>query len=78
MIDQIESGILLKKAIKESGLSVLKVSIKMGISTTAIYGWLRGESLPSIDNLFILAEVLQKRPDELIAYTPLFTREEAA
>jgi len=78
MIDPIESGHLLKKAIKESGSSVSEVGKQIGISATAIYNWLRGESIPSIDNLFILAELLHKRPDELISYTPILVNKKAA
>ena len=32
----------------------------------AIYQWYRGRSLPSTDNLFALAKLLEKHMDELI------------
>ena len=38
----------------------------MGISCQAIYRWQRGDALPSIDNLVILADLFGVQIDDII------------
>ena len=40
----------------------------MNISTTSIYNWFRGDSLPNIDNLFLFAELVGKKVDDVVVY----------
>lgn len=77
MINLIESGRIMHMAAKNSKYSVAEICRKMEITTTAIYCWFRGESLPSIDNLFLFAEIVGKRPDELIVYKKAFGKKAA-
>ena len=74
MFNLIESGKLLKKLVKESKYSMDEICKMLNISRIAMYAWFRGESLPSLDNLFFLAEILDKRPDELIVYESILDR----
>ena len=51
----------------ENGLSVRDIQNIFGFSTPqAIYGWIRAKSIPSIDNLVILANILHTTLDNLI------------
>ena len=77
MINLIESGKMMHMATKSSKYSVAEICRKMGITTTAMYYWFRGELLPSIDNLFLFAEIVGKRPDELIVYKKKFEEKAA-
>ena len=52
---------------KNAGLSVKDIQTCLQLSTpNAIYKWQNGESLPTLDNLVILAEMLGVSIDEVI------------
>ena len=58
------------KLMKAAGFSVADVAEVMGFSSgNAVYKWLHGASLPSLDNLVILSEMLGTRMDEIIVVT---------
>ncbi len=78
MFDLAETGRLLKEAAKASPYRVGKIAEMMGISPRAIYVWFRGDSLPSIDNLFLYAEIVEKSVDELVAYKPMYKEKKIA
>ena len=66
--DQEATGKLLRMAAKNSNYSVAEICKEMNISTTSIYNWFRGDSLPSIDNLFLFAELVGQKVDDIVAY----------
>ena len=66
-IDQEATGKLLRMAVKNSNYSVAEICKEMNISTTSIYNWFRGDSLPSIDNLFLFAELVGRKVDDIVA-----------
>ena len=52
---------------KSAGLSVRQLQDVFGFGTPqAVYKWQRGEALPTVDNLVVLAEVLDVRIDEIL------------
>ena len=62
-----ETGIHLKKVIEQYGYTVKEIKELLGLSTTnAIYKWLKGENLPTVDNLVILADTFNVTVDELL------------
>ncbi len=67
-IDQEATGNLLRMAVKNSDFSVADICKEMNISTTSIYNWFRGDSLPNIDNLFLFAELVGKKVDDIVVY----------
>ncbi len=51
----------------EAGLSVRDMQAVFGFATPqAIYKWIHGTSLPSIDNLVILADLLGVTMDDIV------------
>lgn len=67
VIDLEATGNNLKRLRKDRGISVRQLQNILGFTNPqAIYNWQNGKSLPSIDNLVILAEVLDVWVDELI------------
>ncbi len=51
----------------ENNLSVRDLQNVFGFSSPqAVYGWIRARSVPSIDNLVVLASVLHTTIDDLI------------
>lgn len=67
LIDLKATGQNIKKMRCAAGLSVRDLQTFLGFSNPqAIYKWQNGDSLPSIDNLVILAAVLGVTIDEII------------
>lgn len=66
-IDAIETGININDLRMSAGLSVKDVQNVFGFSTPqAVYKWIRGDSIPSIDNLVVLAKVLGVTINDII------------
>lgn len=66
-IDAIETGININDLRMSAGLSVKDVQNVFGFSTPqAVYKWIRGDSIPSVDNLVVLAKVLGVTINDII------------
>lgn len=66
-IDFYETGLRIDKFRNEAGLTVREMQDIFGFGTPqAIYKWLRGKSLPSLDNFVILASILGKTIDDIL------------
>lgn len=58
-IQQKETGNRIKRLLKENGYTVKDVQGAMGFENPqAVYKWLAGRSLPSIDNFIILSRFI--------------------
>ncbi|MBR7039659.1 MAG: helix-turn-helix transcriptional regulator [Oscillospiraceae bacterium] len=67
MIDMTATGANIRSLIHSKGLRVTDVQHICGFNTPqAIFKWMRGDALPSIDNLVILAHVLEVTVDEIL------------
>lgn len=67
-IDLRATGKQISRARKRAGLSVRDLQEALGLSApNAIYRWQRGESLPRLDHLVILASLLHVPMDDLIS-----------
>ena len=66
-IDMIRTGQNIARLRKQAGLSVRDLQDIFGFATPqAIYKWQQGVALPTIDNLVVLAAVLQVRMDDIV------------
>ena len=65
-LNQFRFAECLTKAIREKGYTVKDVADYLNISVQAVYGWIYGTKMPKIDNLVPLADLVDKRLDELI------------
>ena len=66
-IDAIATGANIRALIKNKGLKVTDVQAIFGFRTAqAIFKWMRGDALPSIDNIVILAHILDVTIDKII------------
>ena len=65
---------------RRTGLSIRELQEILGFSTPqAIYKWQRGDSLPTLDNIVVLAAVFDVTVDEILVYKErLHEVEEAA
>ncbi len=66
-IDMTGTGQNINRLRKQAGLSVRDLQDIFGFATPqAIYKWQQGVALPAIDNLVVLAAVLQVRVDDIL------------
>ena len=66
-INDDDTGKQLKRIRKEHNFSVQDIQHQIGlISAQAIYKWERGQALPSLDNIVILAKLYEVTLDDLL------------
>ena len=65
-IDLARTGANILNLRKAAGLSVHDLRSVLGCSVQAIYKWENGASLPTVDNLLILATLLHVRIDDIL------------
>ena len=66
-IDVTATGININDLRMSAGLSVKDIQSVFGFSTPqAVYKWIRGDSIPSVDNLVVLAKVLGVTINDII------------
>ena len=69
VIDPVATGMRINTFRKARGFSVANLRDYFGLSTTnAIYKWLKGESLPTLDNFLALSVLLGVSMNDLIIY----------
>lgn len=70
-IDLVATGQNIKYLIKQNNLRIVDVQQALGFSTSqAIYKWFVGKTLPTIDNMVILADLLNCKIDDIIILAP--------
>lgn len=66
-IDKIRTGRQICHLMNNLGLTVIDVQNYMGFSTQqAVYHWLNGRSLPTLDNIYALSELFKVSIDQII------------
>ena len=69
-IDMVRTGENINRLRKLAGVSVKDLQDVFGFATPqAIYKWQRGTTLPTIDNMLVLATVLGVKIDEILVTT---------
>ena len=67
IIDVKRTGYKIRQLRKEREISVYEICEYMGgISEQAVYKWERGQSLPSVDNLFALSRLFEVHMDDIV------------
>ena len=67
IIDLVATGKNIHSLRKDAGLSVKDLQDIFGFNTPqAIFKWQRGSSLPSVDNLIVLASVFNTKIDDIL------------
>ena len=66
----IKTGRNIARLRKINDLTIKDIQDAMGFNTPqAIYKWMRGEAIPSVDNLVILSELFDTAIDEILVRT---------
>jgi transcriptional regulator with XRE-family HTH domain len=69
-IDMAATGRNIEKLRREAGISVRELQARFGFGTPqSIYKWQRGEALPTVDNLVLLAAILHVTVDDILIRT---------
>lgn len=68
-ISKVETGKRIRKLMTEFGVTVREVQEEMNLeSPQAVYKWLNGRALPSVENLVILGKILHVPVEELLVF----------
>ena len=65
-LDTVATGLRIKRLMFERELTIRDVSDTMKVSFQAVYRWQRGETLPTISNLYILGQLLGTGVDAML------------
>lgn len=66
-INMKKTGTNISKLMVENNTSVRDIQSSMGFNTPqAVYKWKRGESIPNIDNLFVLSEMFNCKIEDIV------------
>lgn len=66
-MDMLMTGQLIKRLVCERGHTVSEVQDWLGLSCPqSIYRWYKGQSMPSVDNLFILSSMLGLHMEDML------------
>ena len=69
-VDMVKTGKNIARLRKMNGLTIRDIQDAMGFNTPqAIYKWMRGEAVPSVDNLLVLSELFDTAIDEILVKT---------
>lgn len=64
-IDPAKTGENIREAMNHKNLTVRDITLALGLSTpNAVYKWLRGDTVPSIDNIYALSLLLARSQEE--------------
>ena len=67
IIDVVKTGEKIKQELNEKGISVREVQEILHLNAQqSVFRWFRGETLPSIDNLYTIAYLLRLPMEALI------------
>lgn len=66
-IDMVKTGQNIVKLRKQAGLSVKELQDIFGFATPqAIYKWQQGATIPSVDNLIVLASIFRVQVEDIL------------
>ena len=67
VIDMTATGMNIARLRKNAGMTVRDLQAVFGFATPqAIYKWQRGEAMPTLDNMIVLAAVFNVTVDEIL------------
>ena len=67
VIDTVETGANIRNLIRSSGNTVAEVGRILGIADrSTMYKWIRGDSLPGIDNMLALSVLLNVSINDIL------------
>lgn len=69
VLDKMKTSIILRRLIAESDYSINQISSYLGLATSrVIYDWIKGIKLPSVENLYNLALILNIKMEDFLVF----------
>ena len=66
-INMKETGNNISRLRKQKGIAIKQIQEAMGFNTPqAIYKWVRGETMPTLDNMLVLSELFNTTINEIV------------
>ncbi len=65
-LDTVATGHMIKTLMDKKNVAIKDVSKAMNVSFQAVYRWQKGETLPTISNLYILGQLLETDVDDML------------
>ncbi len=65
-LDTVATGVRIKTLMDERNISIRTVSDHLKVSFQAVYRWQKGETLPTISNMYILGQLLRTNVDDIL------------
>ena len=65
-IDCVQTGKKLTELMASQAVDVKQLANTLGVSNQAVYKWLNGKALPSLDNLFQISHILNVSMDDIV------------
>lgn len=65
-LDIIATGGKIKQFMDDKGISIRELSKVMNVSFQSVYKWQKGESLPTVNNFYILGQILGIDIDDML------------
>ena len=65
-LDKVATGVRIKTLMEERHISIRDVSNTLNVSFQAVYRWQKGETLPTISNMYILEQLLCTDVDDML------------
>ena len=65
-IDCVQTGKNLTELMYLHDVNVKQLANTLGVSNQAVYKWLNGKALPSLDNLFQISHILNVSMDDIV------------
>jgi len=76
VIDLVKTGKNIERLLSARGLTARDVQQRLGFAERRpVYFWIQGKNLPSIDNLFMLAEMLKVSIDDILVPKDEYSRQ---
>ncbi len=67
IIDIVATGLNIKEMLKEKGLTIKDIQKAFGFASVyPVYKWINGKNLPAIENLVILAKMMDTTIDDIL------------
>ena len=67
IVDMKETGNRIKSMIRQKGMKISDIQAIFGFNTPqAIYKWMRGDAMPTIDNIVVLADIFGVEISDII------------
>ena len=66
VINTVETGRNIRKLRRDRGLSIQDVQNALLVNRQTVFKWQRGDMLPTLDNLVILAELFNVKLDDIV------------